>query len=120
MASAAHGEGAAPRRAAAAGAAAEEDAQPQACALQRVWAHAVPSACHLAVAAGAAAVACKSGVLLLLDAETGALLRCACAAAPTYVEEQASCCCACATGLPQSPVVQVCPSFLMLRAQRRR
>ena len=81
----AHGDGAAPGRAAAAGAAAQEHSRPQAWALQRVWAHAVPSACHLAVADGAAAVACKSGVLLLLDAEIGALLRCECAAALIYV-----------------------------------
>lgn len=41
------------------------------------WTEAVPGACHLAVADGAMAVACGSGLLLLLDAASGALLRCA-------------------------------------------
>ena len=39
------------------------------------WTEAVPGACHLAVACGAMAVACESGLLLLLDAASGALLR---------------------------------------------
>ena len=39
------------------------------------WTEAVPGACHLAVARGAVAVACDSGLLLLLDAASGALLR---------------------------------------------
>ncbi|KAK9842547.1 hypothetical protein WJX81_005343 [Elliptochloris bilobata] len=42
-------------------------------ALECVWAQAVPGACNLAVADGAAAVAADSGLLLLLDAATGAL-----------------------------------------------
>ena len=41
------------------------------------WTEAVPGACHLAVAGGAIAVACGSGLLLLLDAASGALIRCA-------------------------------------------
>ena len=65
-----------------AGFAAAGNAQAQPQVLQRVWTQAVPGACHLAVANGVAAVACLSGVLLLLDADTGALIRCAHA---TYV-----------------------------------
>ena len=41
------------------------------------WTEAVPGACHLAVAGGAMAAACASGLLLLLDAASGALIRCA-------------------------------------------
>ena len=70
---------------AAEGGAAAEDAQLQPQALQRVWTQAVPTACHLAVADGVAAVACLSGVLLLLDADTGALIRCAHATGLTHV-----------------------------------
>lgn len=62
---------------AAEGGAAAGNAQLQPQALQRVWTQAMPGACHVAVADGVAAVACLSGVLLLLDADTGALIRCA-------------------------------------------
>ena len=65
------------------GIAAEAHPQLQPRALQRVWAQAVPDACHLRVADGVAAVACNSGVLLLLDATIGALIRCALATGST-------------------------------------
>ena len=39
------------------------------------WTDALPGACHMAVADSAMAVACDSGLLLLLDAACGAVLR---------------------------------------------
>lgn len=71
----------------------EGNAQGHSQTLQRVWTQAVPGACHLMVADGVAAVACNSGVLLLLDADSGALIRCTHAVGLMSVHEQACCHC---------------------------